>query len=352
MRVHPRPWHVLFSLVLSGTAMIVFAGDAGTRWNNGLINVGSGFIGAVITFLLLERYLPRISNANGSRRDGFSYSAFAAHVKRSKNRVRVLSTFIYPLTSHPEYQKEKKEFVEAVKRAVEKNRDIDIQILLLDPSSEAAKQRAEERKDDDVILRIRENLSELYRLREEPYHREVFERVEVKLYDRLPPLSVFQWDDRASMSFYPRQKKITETVRFEFATDTPLGAFMHETFEDVWNDPATKELDDYIFLRVQIEHRATGRTITPRVHFVESPPNSFYVLLNVDRDEHALALLNGELAHSHVSVARGKEILPCTCSRLEMSEHVRRLATRKYGHFEYQSMLELCLASVTDPHRG
>lgn len=341
MSVHPRPWHVLILLVLAGAAMIVFAGDEGTRWNNGLVNVGSGFIGAVVTFLLFERYLPQISSADGSRHDGFSYSAFAAHVKRSRSRVRVLSTFVYPLTTHPEFQKEKREFVDAVRQAVERNRGIEIRLLLLDPSSEAAKQRAEERRDDDVIRRIRENLSELHHLREDPYHREWFRKVEVKLYDRLPPLSVFQWDDRASMSYYPRGKKITETVRFEFATDTPLGTFMHETFEDVWNDPVTMDLDDYVFLGLRAESNATGRTLASRVHYVEGPSGGFCALLNVDRDEPVLALLEGGLADCSVAVVRGKTLLPCTCARLEMSEQVRRLATAKYGHFEYQGMLEL-----------
>lgn len=346
VRPELKPWHLLVGLGVAGLALLILPELLWPEVESISINFGTELLGAVLTFLLLNLYLPRVIGAGGSREDGFSYSVYAGNIRKSKKEVRILTTFIYPLTSHEEYQDEKEDLVQAIQHVRKEHADIRIEILVLNPESEAAKQRAEERKDDDIILRIQENLSEFHRLREERYYREAFGGIEIRLYDRLPPLALFQWDDRASISNYPRHKKISEAPRFEFSIKTPLGKFMEQTFHDIWTDDKTKSLDDYIFLNLQIEHPGAGPTLTRRAHFVENGSHGFYVLLNVNRDEDTLALLSSNVPGLRVGIARDKEVVPCTCSAFELSGHVRQLATKKYGSFPYQSVVELCVESA------
>jgi hypothetical protein len=239
-----KPWYLLAGMALAGIAVLAWANPV-RNLEAIAVNVGTGLVGTALAFLLLNYYLPRISNAYGKRTEGITYSAIAANIARSRYRVRILSTFVYPLTSHSDYRELHDEFVNALATALRANGRLEVRILILDPASDAAKQRSEER-DDDVIRRIRENLLAFHRLRS---GQEVFRRIDVKLFDRLPPLSMFEWDDRASMSFYPRNKAITETSRFDFSTSTPLGTFMDDTFDDVWTDEKTRALDESLARR-------------------------------------------------------------------------------------------------------
>lgn len=342
LRSRLKPWHVLIVATAVSLALLAAAGDLRENLPGILINMGTGILGAVLTFLLLNQFLPSVINADGRRKQGISYQEFAGHVRTSRKRVRVLSTFVYPLTNHPEYQGERKTLVDALNHALLAQPDLEVQILLLDPFSDAARQRDEERTDDDVILRIQENLSELHHLKHDRYYGQAFGKVQVKLYDRLPPLSMFQWDGRASMSFYPRYEVIHKTARFEFAMDTPLGVFMRDTFENVWQDVKTVDLDDYMYLTIRIEPGA-GQAHVRRVHFLEMEPSRFYVLLNVERDAETRSLLSMETPDPVVGIVRGGKLVPCTRARLRMSEDVLQRARRKYGAYDYQTIVEFCI---------
>jgi hypothetical protein len=342
LRARLKPWHVLVVATASSLVLLGAAGDLRENLPAILVNMGTGILGAVLTFLLLNQFLPTIINADGRQKQGISYQEFASHVRTSRKRVRILSTFVYPLTSHPSYQAERKALVDALNHAIQGQGDLEVQVLLLDPFSDAAKQRDEERTDDDVILRIQENLSELHHLKRDRYYGQAFSKIQVKLYDRLPPLSIFQWDDRASMSFYPRYEVIHKTSRFEFAMDTPLGVFMRDTFENVWQDVKTIDLDDYMYLTIQIEH-GVGQAHVRKVHFLEMEPSRFHVLLNVERDADTRSLLSMDAPNLAVGIVRGGRLAPCTCTRLRMSEDVLQRARRKYGAYDYQTIVELCV---------
>ncbi len=342
LRSRLKVWHVLVVATLVSLALLGAAGNLRQNLPGILINMGTGILGAVLTFLLLNQFLPSILNADGRRKQGISYQELAGHVRTSRKRVRILSTFVYPLTSHPEYQPQRKALVDALNHALLNQGDLEVQVLLLDPFSDAARQRDEERTDDDVILRIQENLSELHRLKHDRYYGQAFSKIEVKLYDRLPPLSIFQWDGRASMSFYPRYEVIHKTARFEFSMDTPLGMFMRDTFENVWQDVKTIDLDEYIYLTIRIAH-GTGQAHTRKVHFLETEPGRYHVLLNVERDADTRSLLAVDAPTLAVGIVRGGRLLSCTCAELRMSEDVLHRARRKYGGYDYQTIVELCL---------
>ena len=62
----------------------------------------------------------------------------------------------------------------------------------------------------------------------------------------MPPFALFQTDNFASISFYFRDRPISEVARYEFYMDSPIGVFVEKTFDDLWHDDQTITLDDYL----------------------------------------------------------------------------------------------------------
>ena len=83
-------------------------------------------------------------------------------------------------------------------------------------------------------------------------------RVEIRLYWRTPPFSLFQTDNFASLSFYFRDRPISEVARYEFYTDSPVGEFVEKTFDDLWRDERTVTLAEcqrqWAALAAETEH--------------------------------------------------------------------------------------------------
>ena len=202
-----------------------------------LMGIGTNLISSMVFFVLLELYWRRMKRANGKEVDGFDYFKLARNIRKSKS-VRMLSTYILPFTDHPKHAAERQTLVAAIGDAVRGRRFAGMQLLFLHPASPAAHARAAERKDDDVMKRMDESLRCLAEIAE----RYTESRVEIRLYWRTPPFSLFQADDFASMSFYFRDRPISEVARYEFFTDSPIGEFVEKTFDDLWRDERTVTL--------------------------------------------------------------------------------------------------------------
>jgi hypothetical protein len=240
-----RPWHVIVCVLTLSTGLIVASYFVGDRAHEFTLGLGINLLSSVVIFLLLELYWDRVRLVNGKEVDGFDYSTFARNIERSR-RVRLLATFIYPLTDHPNYADERQELLAAIRTAAGQPGFLGLQILVLNPESSAARQRAEERKDDAIIKRIGEAVGTLSGLLKELGSAPAGERVEVRLYARTPPFALFQTDNFASISFYYRDRPISEVARYEFFTDSPIGGFVEKTFDDLWHDERTVPLTEYV----------------------------------------------------------------------------------------------------------
>src|SRR5579884_3426639 len=98
-----RPWHVLVCVAAASAAMVSLGYAGEGRAADLLLSVGVNLLSSVVIFLLLEIYLERVKLLNGKEVGGIDYRGFARNVGRSRH-VRVLGTFIYPLTEHPASQ--------------------------------------------------------------------------------------------------------------------------------------------------------------------------------------------------------------------------------------------------------
>ncbi len=56
-------------------------------------------------------------------------------------------------------------------------------------------------------------------------------------------------DNFASISFYFRDRPISEVTRYELFMDSPVGGFVEKTFDDLWHDPQTQSLEAFFAAR-------------------------------------------------------------------------------------------------------
>lgn len=240
-----RPWHVIGCVVVLAGGLIGAAYAAGDdRAKDILLGVGVNLLSSVVFFVLLETYWQQMKRANGKEVDGFDYTRFARNVARSRH-VRVLATFIYPLTRHPAHAADRAALLAALREAVARPGFVGVQMLFLNPTSYPARSRAAERKDDDVLKRMGEALDTLRDLLAALADAPARGRVEVRLFSRMPPFALFQMDTFGSISFYFRDRPISEVTRYEFFTDSPLGGFVEKTFDDLWRDEQTVTLEAF-----------------------------------------------------------------------------------------------------------
>ncbi|MDB5306988.1 MAG: hypothetical protein JWO38_1190 [Gemmataceae bacterium] len=240
-----RPWYVIVCVATISVVLIGLSYAANERAKEILLGLGLNLLSSVVFFVLLELYWERIKLVNGKEVSGFDYLTFSRNIDRS-SRVRVLATFIYPLTDRPDYAAERLALVKALEDAARRPSFVAAQLLFLHPASLAAQLRAGERKDDTIIRRMEEGLATLRALGRRLEGGPAAGRIEVRLFSRSPPFALFQTDNFASLSFYYRDRPISEVTRYEFFTDAPIGTFVEKTFDDLWTDERTVPLGDCV----------------------------------------------------------------------------------------------------------
>lgn len=124
-------------------------------------------------------------------------------------------------------------FARAVEQAMA--RGVKVRVLLLAPTTKAAQDRAAEIQDPAFDRHVEENIRELRRIaRLTAGHGVHGDRLEVRLYDRLPDCSVHQVDERLMVAFLPYQRRTSKVKHFEIGQDAPLGQFATLQFEAKW----------------------------------------------------------------------------------------------------------------------
>lgn len=240
-----RPWQVLACVLVLSVVLIALAYRTDGEARELLLGLGLNLFASVVFFLLLGLYWERSKLVNGKEVHGFDYHTFARNVARARH-VRVLATFIYPLTQHPAHADERQALLRALADLVRRPGFLGVQLLFLHPLSMAARSRAAERTDDDVLRRMDETLETVRGLLKQLDGALARGRFEVRLFSRMPAFALFQTDSFASISFYYRDRPISEVARYEFFLDTPIGVFFERTFDDLWRDPKTVPLDQYV----------------------------------------------------------------------------------------------------------
>jgi hypothetical protein len=225
-----------------GLAAILALGWVGRAvqpyWPNFALNTAADLIGAVFTIYVITPIIERAGQGGVREHAELDYSQFLANAGRATGVIRILDTYSN-LLAEPYAQR----FEAMVREAVA--RGVSIRVLLINPTTMAAEQRdLELGLADELGPMLEHNLETVARL-----HR-AFEQAggprglstaadfQVRLYSSGPDVTMYRWDDRALVSFYPVGKLSGRAAQLEVTVDSPLGAFVNNRFQAVWHAAA------------------------------------------------------------------------------------------------------------------
>jgi hypothetical protein len=208
------------------------------------INIGASFVIVAMSYAIFDPIFEEVRRARVQEQPYFDDEAFCKLVARASREVRIMDTANHMLEGSSRLV-----LLQALTEAAQ--RRADIRILLLDPDSTAAVQRAGEISPVDVRAAIIDNLRHLRDGRER-LAPEVRDRLRVRVYDALPSIQFFQYDDRALVAFFPAGGRASASPHLEIAIDTSLGEFVHGRFDELWDHARTRTLDMWLNLEVSV----------------------------------------------------------------------------------------------------
>jgi len=207
-------------------------------WPNFALNTAADLIGAVFTIYVITPIIEQAGQNGVKEHAELDYSQFMDNAARATGVVRILDTYSN-LLAEPHAQR----FENVVREAL--NRGVSVRVLLINPTTLAAEQRDLElgRAEElgPMLQRNLETVARIHRSFEQeggPHGRGASADFQVRLYSSGPDVTMYRWDDRALVSFYPVGKLSGRSTQLEVTIDTPLGAFVNNRFQAVWHAAA------------------------------------------------------------------------------------------------------------------
>lgn len=236
---------VVMLSVLSAVALY-WARDTDQYEGNLLLNLGASFVGAVVTYALINPMITRAESREEKILDHLEHANIIQHISESRSIFRIFETGV-ELLLHDQYRYG---FLTACRAAL--NGGVRVEILLLDPDCRAAAQRADEL---GSALDLRSLISENLRYFHE-FHADLNEsmqpRFEVRVYVTSPLAAYYRWDRRALISFFPTGRSSVDTTQYETSVESNFAQFVEQRFLESWKAPSTYTLQEYFGLKVKI----------------------------------------------------------------------------------------------------
>jgi hypothetical protein len=259
-----RPgWLLVLALGLVTASGLLVYGAANTQDGvpNAALNVGTSMLGALITVAIIGPIIRYVQEGTVREHPRLDYGWFSEQVNTATQHVQILTTFTNVL-DHAATDR----FFRGVRTAL--SRQAQVRILLLNPRSLAADLRQQELAGGNVRMSVqREILRNLRRLSR--FVVELGERdragFEVRLYDASASITLYRWDDRALVSFLPIGRFSEFGAQLEVTMRSPLGEFIQQRFDELWDDRATLTMADFMDLSVTlVEDEQTARQVQAR----------------------------------------------------------------------------------------
>ncbi len=208
------------------------------------LSLGASMVIVAFSFLIFDPLFEDARKARVEEHLRFDHEEFSASVAASTTRIAILETWTGLLED-----RHRPAFVAALRGAL--SRRVTARFLLLDPDSAAAQARAEELEHVNVRRLIMDNLRHLHELSRElpPAARG---RLQVRVYDALPSIQLYQWDDKALFSFFPIGIRAYDAPQLEAYIESPWGEFVRGRFDELWQHESTRSLADYMALRLAV----------------------------------------------------------------------------------------------------
>lgn len=339
-----RKGSILAVVVLSVLAAIAlyWARDTDQYEGNLLLNIGASFVGAVVTYALINPLMSRAASREEKVLDHFDHANVIQHINDSKNIVRIFETGV-ELLDEPY----RRGFLTACRSAL--NGGVRVEILLLDPDCRAAAQRAEELGSSlDVRSLILENLRCFHE-----FHADLNQsaqlRFEVRAYATSPLAAYYRWDRRALVAFFPTDRSSVDTTQYETSVDSNFAQFVEQRFHESWLAPNTYTLQQYFALPVKImRDSAEPRLLFAEWAVLEDRIYLAHPVLTSHALESGLDRLQVHLDHvvSHVTPFAGA----CGLALCDAESPVHLSFDRKYGTGAQRTVLEVFRWAVGTPH--
>ncbi|MFG2375691.1 hypothetical protein ACGFY9_29985 [Streptomyces sp. NPDC048504] len=253
LRTPRRPQSLTVLLLLAACAglLLWFAKRMGNYGENLALNLGTDIVGVVITVFVIGPLISRAQEGRVREHTRLDYEWFSAQVYGSTSNVKVLDTFSNLFG--PQYSDR---LFRGIRSATAHGARV--QILLLDPDSlavilrgrELGEQSADIRRD---ILRNLRTLSQFVRRLDDTSG----QFLEVRLCSTSPGVTLYRWDERSLVSFLTVGRLSGEGVQLEVAVRSPLGAFVEQRFDELWQQ--SKPMDRFTHLPVTLVDATDGR---------------------------------------------------------------------------------------------
>jgi len=230
-RLRPKVVLALLVLLALATLLLLWAKGIGQYGQNLALNVGADLIGASVVIFVVSPLITRAQYGRIREHRRMDYGKFTNRVMQATTEIRVLDTFSFlfdkPGADH---------FFRAAREAM--SRQAHVRVLLLHPDSRAARQRASELASDrghvDLHREIMRNVRQLdafaTSLTEPLAH-----RFDARLYAASASVTLYRWDDRSLISFLPIGRLSGDGTQLEVGSTSPLGTFVGERFDELWD---------------------------------------------------------------------------------------------------------------------
>ncbi|WP_158697168.1 hypothetical protein [Streptomyces hokutonensis] len=264
LRTPRRPQSLTVLLLLAACAglLLWLAKRMDNFGENLTLNLGTDIVGVVITVFVIGPLIARAQEGRVREHPRLDYEWFSAQVYGSISNVKVLDTFSNLFG--PQYAER---FFRGVKEATAHGARV--QILLLDPDSPAVIRRSLELGQQDSVVRLG-ILSNIRALEHFARRLDDLSRplMEVRLCSTSPGGTLYRWDDRCLVSFLTIGRLSGEGVQLEVAVRSPLGTFLEQRFDELWQQG--KLVERFIHMPVTLVDAADGRReFSCRFVFVE-----------------------------------------------------------------------------------
>lgn len=235
-------------LFAASVGMLLAAHSARGFTSDLLLNLGSSLVLAAVSYLIFDPIFDEARKARVQEHERFDQATFIDRMRETHRNIRILDTWTLLLEGRNRVRT-----FSAMREALDQGATI--RVLLLDPASAAAQQRAEEleRRHIDVAAQIMDNLRQLYAFREQLDGHEQRARLKVCVYDASPSIQLYQWDGRALISFFPIGKVSFDVPQLEVDMASPWGQFVDRRFDELWDHrDHVRSLDRYWRLTVTL----------------------------------------------------------------------------------------------------
>jgi hypothetical protein len=227
----------------------------GSQISDFFSNFSVDILGGIIIFVILDRSIKHLSPIG--EQQTLPVQDFINDLRNStRYNAKILDTWTYLLNE----KKYREDFIPSLRQALKNG--VRIQVLIIDPKSEAALQRAEELKRStppvDVIEEVKRCIAYWQHVRN-AINMETGDlslRLEVKIYDANPGITYYSHDNLSYIGFFPVHNRADLSPQLEVPLSTSLGILASRRFAELWDhaqiidaylaDPQNLDLAKYI----------------------------------------------------------------------------------------------------------